>query len=254
MFRLALKGQDVNAELPHIADAGQGVNAELPMVKNIVAELPYIGDVGQVNNAMIKASRKGQGVNAALPYIADTGRGANARLPYVEDTRLVTHKEAAICAWFNQLSDRLCDVRICYGDWTRVLTPSLILQSNLGIFFDPPYTTNKIDIYYDKEKISDEVRQWCIEHMDPIYKNIKIILCGYGTEHDDLLEMGWHKIAWKAKNGYNGRGKINKVDLRDEQMWCSPNIDIERQMIISSPQGLILDDCTQGVAELSNRM
>jgi site-specific DNA-adenine methylase len=208
-------GNGVNAALPHIGNAGSGVNAELP----------HVSDVGR-------------GVNAELPHIGNVGRGVNAGLPHIGNSgQDMTHKEAAIREWFSQLSERLCDVRICYGDWKRVLTPSLIKKSiSMGIFLDPPYKMQGKNIYGGNKPVSDDVRAWCAEcYKTPEHKNIKLILCGYGDEHDSLLSLGWGKYAWKAQNGYNGKGKNRDADKRDEQMWLSPGLEAEYgvQMLIN---------------------
>jgi len=60
------------------------------------------------------------------------------------------------------------------------------------------------------------VRAWCLS-ADP---SLRIVLCGYDTEHDELLAHGWTVEAGKAGGG---AGYSTRSDNgRRERLWCSP--------------------------------
>jgi hypothetical protein len=115
-----------------------------------------------------------------------------------------------------QLSTRLRRVRVCCGDWTRVLGPSVTFKHGLtGIFLDPPYSHAERDntLYSHDNDVAADVRAWCMENGDnPL---LRIALCGYRGEGHEVLEAhGWRPYYWKTQGGYanqgNGRGKENR--------------------------------------------
>lgn len=184
-------GKGVSRELPHLGTAGQGVNRALP----------HLGDAGQ-------------GVNRELPALGNAGRGVNAE-----------HGEA-VSAYLEALAARLARVRIVCGDWRRVVTPSVIRStagnSHIGVLLDPPYAVSG-DLYATTntdsqaaQTISAAVRQWCLT-ADAAYR---IVLCGFDTEHDALLEHGWTVDVGRAGGGagYNTDAKAG----RRERLWFSP--------------------------------
>ncbi|MDR1741929.1 MAG: DNA adenine methylase [Synergistaceae bacterium] len=133
----------------------------------------------------------------------------------------MTGMEYNLRKWFNGLAKRLSNVKVCCGGWEKVLTPSLVYNRDVGIFFDPPYAGVRNVYNRYSTPVSADVEAWIIENYKP---PLKVILCGYGAEHDGLLALGWGKRAWKAHYGMNGKtGKV-KVDTRDEQLWLSPTI------------------------------
>ena len=167
-------------KLPHLGDAGQGVNRELP----------HLGDAGQ-------------GVNRELPHLGDAGR-------------------EALAAYLQRISNRLERVRITCGDWRRVVQPS-VTRSGAGgdgsraIFLDPPYATSG-DLYaHGDDTVAETVREWCATEADPA---MRVILCGYDNEHDDLLTLGWTVAEGKAGGG---AGYSSRADNgRRERLWMSP--------------------------------
>jgi site-specific DNA-adenine methylase len=109
--------------------------------------------------------------------------------------------------FFNQnivlekMHERLLEVRMSCTNWKNLLTPAVLNVRLSGkytaIFFDPPYE-NKEKTYKAKP-VSNEVRKWCIENgSNPFYK---IILCGYESEHDELIKHGWVKQQGKSASG-----------------------------------------------------
>ena len=184
------------SQRPHLGDAGQGVNRKRP----------HLGDAGQ-------------GVNRKLPHLGDAGQGVNRNL----DTR------PRITDYFTELATRLRDVRVCCGDWTRVTTNgALNYGSTVGIFLDPPYLgdVRTADLYsVDDHTISHAVREWCLANGDnPRYR---IVLAGYGDEHDRLIPDTWRRHRYSASVAYSttasaGRQDGNHANRHGEVLWMSP--------------------------------
>lgn len=157
----------------------------------------------------------------------DTGRGVHRELPHLSRGRGVhrdhdttgTHEEQ-VRAYMRTLAARLERVRITCGSWERVLTPTPLRTRSggdpvTGVLLDPPYSTSH-DLYAETEAgISCKVREWC--HTAP--NDLRIVLCGYDNEHDDLLDAGWRVI--QGKSGSGGYSK-NRANGRRERLWLSP--------------------------------
>lgn len=135
----------------------------------------------------------------------------------------VHRKESDLAMYFQALATRLRRVRVCCGEWDRILGPSPTSKLGLtGVFLDPPYTSDRDPNVYneDSEGLSKRVRDWAIANGDnPL---LRIALCGYEGEHE--MPSGWEKIAWKAHGGYgtqgNGQGRENS---HKERIWFSPH-------------------------------
>jgi hypothetical protein len=129
--------------------------------------------------------------------------------------------------WFEAIRDRLRPVRVCCGDWTRVLgdTP-LGLTSNISpgfktaVFLDAPYDHDVRDPYLyaqDSRTVSAAVREWALAHGDD--PRLRIALCGYEEEH--TMPDTWECVPWKAASGYGNRtGNDNSAK---ERIWFSPH-------------------------------
>lgn len=162
------------------------------------------------------------GIEKRLPMISNAGMGINRALPSRFETRLdfIRHM-------MQGLSQRLRDVRVCQGDWKRVLGDATIYhvlskQYFCGIFLDPPYGAKaKRDsgLYkYDSLDVAEEVRLWAIERGDD--SRLRIALCGYEGEHD--MPSTWSKLAWKANGGYGNKSKKGNGNRQREIIWFSP--------------------------------
>ena len=122
------------------------------------------------------------------------------------------------------LQHRLRRVRVCCGDWKRILGPSPTTCIGLtGVFLDPPYSkqSGRDHSIYNVEDlyVAHEVREWAIAHgHDP---KLRIALCGYEGEHD--MPGDWECVSWKANGGYGnqaaGQGRANSFR---ERIWFSP--------------------------------
>ena len=156
-----------------------------------------------------------------LPHLGNGGRGINRKLPHLGDGG----RGDAIQLYMMELSDRIRDVRVCCGDWKRVVTRGAMTHGydtgDVGVFLDPPYshdTGRDKTIYTHEMPNTDAIADWCkaYEHQ------IKIVLCGYEGEYD---LPGWEIEAWSAGRVYGNAKSINSANSENrkkERIWFSP--------------------------------
>ena len=182
---LATPGMGINRKLPHLGDAGKGINRQLP----------HLGNAGN-------------GINRQLPHLGDAGKG---------------DRYAFILDWMLALSERLREVRVACGDWTRVACSESVTTRHgvTGIFIDPPYTKGSIDYAAGGVggALADAVREWCKTAGENA--KLRIVLCGHAGEHDELRHYGWTTHAWKAGGGYARTAKAAE-NRKSETVWASP--------------------------------
>jgi site-specific DNA-adenine methylase len=141
----------------------------------------------------------------------------------------VNRRRIDLAAYLSALADRLRYVRVCCGDWSRVVTDGALSHgSTVGVFLDPPYDTDiRAGFIYNSDgahgHISADVRQWALEHADnPRYR---IVLAGYEGEHD--MPDTWRVIEWSASSSYqtanSSQENGNAVNRHLERLWLSPN-------------------------------
>jgi hypothetical protein len=184
-----------NRKLPHFG-GGRGVNRKLP----------HFGG--------------GRGVNRQLPHFGG-GRGVNRQLPHFGGGR------EHLFEYFEQLRDRLRNVQVCCGDWSRVVTRAVTTGLGVtGVVLDPPYAdlADRIKDCYatDSLTVAHDVQKWAIENGNN--PDLRIVLCGYEGEH--AMPDDWRVVSWKAVGGYGGaKGKESKSGLNSnrERLWFSPN-------------------------------
>ena len=173
------------------------------------------GDGPWVNDGERIVKRTGEGgVRSQLPHLS-SGQGINRT---TEQPR-----RAYIMDWFALLHERLRDVRVTCGDWSRVVKDSVTTRHGLtGVFLDPPYTKGAMDYAAGGVggALADEVRAWCLANGDD--KLLRIVLCGHAGEHDELLAHGWHIRTWAARKGYALSDEAVQ-NSKDETLWCSPH-------------------------------
>lgn len=174
--------------------------------------------------------KTGNGVRRKIPHLGDSGKGINRELPFLSCAERGVNRtmpggdshEEQIAAELSRLARRLERVRITCGDWRRVLTP-VVASAKLGgdgsiaILLDPPYSTGGY-LYAEgcaTGAVSADVREWC-KTAPPAWR---IALCGYGDEHDEMLEHGW-RVA-KTKAGGSGYKQVSDADSL-ERVWLSP--------------------------------
>ena len=170
-------------------------------------KLPHLGDAGMGVKRARPHLGAGKGVNRQLPHLGDAGRGD------------------AILSTFTELAERLRNVRVCCGDWTRVMGDSVTIKQGItGVFLDPPYADTagrQKDLYsVDSSTVAHDVRKWAIANGDnPL---LRIALCGYQGEHE--LPEGWTCMEWKARGGYSSLGhNRGRENASKERIWFSPH-------------------------------
>ena len=129
----------------------------------------------------------------------------HVRLPYRKDLKQI----------FKQISQRFRYVCIQATSWETLVTPAQ-LEYPTGIYLDPPYDKTE-SIYRKNNRASTDVEAWCLEHTESPHR---IVLSGYDTEHDQLLNHGWGKT--QTYKGSNGAGALGNT-TNTEQLWYSPN-------------------------------
>jgi DNA adenine methylase len=187
--------------------------------------IPHISNGGKCIHRLSNRphlSWGGSGIHrlSQRPHLSNGGKGVQEAY----NTNLYT--------WFRELSERLRNVRIVGGDWSRVCGGNW--QDNMGtvgIFFDPPYSDKAgrdMNLYAEESgTVAHDVRRWCLER--GALPKYRIVLAGYMGEHDDdMLAAGWTAYRWKAGGGYanigNGNGNGNgKTNRHKETLWFSPH-------------------------------
>jgi len=241
-------------QIPHLADAGRGVHSigKRPRLTDAGMGVHSIGQIPHLDNA-------GVGVHAIgkRPHLTDAGMGVHAisQIPHLTGGKGV-HKSSMVSPpndsadvtapyntniykWFRQLSERLRNVRVVCGDWTRVCGGNWQdKMGDVGIFFDPPYAiADRAAVYgVDDFNVAHAVRAWAIERGKlPSYR---IVIAGYEEHKDELLADGWSSHAWQTGGGYgniarnNGasRGKDNRIR---EVLYFSPHcVSTQKQEIL----------------------
>jgi hypothetical protein len=141
------------------------------------------------------------------------------------------HAKRPVVDWLLALSERLRRVRVCCGDWARIVTPSCTWKLGggtlTGVVLDPPYDlrvarssnagsagaapTDKLYSFHDND-LSADVRKWAIMNGDN--PRLRIALCGLADEHS--MPPDWEAVEWKAPSGYSRKA-------RREVIWFSPH-------------------------------
>jgi DNA adenine methylase len=172
-------------------------------------QLPHLGNAGK-------------GVNRQLPHLGNAGKGGFA---CVSDLTSGTREREHLIGYMRELAERLRCVRVCCGDWSRILGPSPTTKLGItGVFLDPPYADEaqrQDDLYAaDSGEVAHAVREWAIANGNN--RDLRIALCGYEDEHD--MPESWECVHWKARGGYgsqsDGAGRENSAK---ERIWFSPH-------------------------------
>lgn len=162
-----------------------------------------------------------------IPHLGDAGMGINRKLPHLGSAGMgINRQRQHLRASFAALADRLRDVRVCCGDWSRVMGDSVTIKHAgiTGVFLDPPYADTAgrdSDLYAcDDQQVAHQVREWAIAHGDD--PRLRIALCGYAGEH--AMPDTWTAYAWKAMGGYGSQGQgIGRSNAAKEIIWFSPH-------------------------------
>ena len=156
-------------------------------------------------------------------HVSGNGINAGGKLPHLSDAGTGIHARSGI-AILAEVAARFRDVRVACGDWRRVVSPSTLAHKyvpSVGVVLDPPYDDGAA-VYAQNNRVSADVRAWCLEHGD--IPTLRIALCGYAGEHDELEAHGWTVHVWKAKGGYGVQGDgAGRENSHRERVWFSPH-------------------------------
>jgi DNA adenine methylase len=190
-------GERLETKRPRLSRPGAGILKAAPRV-----QLPAVGDPGRGIHAPTVGGKK-------KPCTGSKGRGIFGGHRQI-DERLIA------------LAERLRAVRVCSGDWARVLGRSTLGidtahgMSPTGILLDAPYDheVREGQLYAeDSTSLSREVRQWALEHGN--HPSLRIAICGYEEEHTAAMPSSWTMFSWKSQSGYASADR--------ERVWFSPH-------------------------------
>jgi hypothetical protein len=225
---------DRHKQRPDLTNDGRGVLAEpfsrMGDVLNQKRRPQLSNDNGTVALAKKRPNAMGNGQAGGVHaerYVG--GRLTKQQVPDLSGSRGATGrgihatafevKSDGLYAYMRELQARLRRVRVCCGDWSRVVTPAVTTHiGTTAVLLDPPYLQSERSICYSHdEDVSAAVREWALEHGDD--PKLRIALCGYEGEHE---MPGWDCIAWHAGGGY-GRSARGKSNRHRERIWFSPH-------------------------------
>ena len=150
------------------------------------------------------------------PQLTGAGTGIHSISNRDEDT---------ITNFMYALSERIRNIRVCCGDWLRVLgpTPTYLTHGLTGVFLDPPYPKEERHegLYSeDSDDLPWLVKDWALENGDnPL---MRIALCGYEGTYE--MPSSWKEVAWIASAGLSAQNldRDNQNRYR-ERIWFSPH-------------------------------
>lgn len=193
---------------PYLTSPGHGMHRKRPIMKR-----------GGVGVQRVRPSMTSNGVHRSIPDLGGDagayGRGVHA-----------SGRESSLMDYFQALAARLRRVRVCCGDWSRVLgfSPTTAIGKT-AVFLDPPYAADRDPELYrmDDMAISGAVRDWAIANGEN--PDMRIALCGYQGEHE--MPENWTVHAWSTNGGYGNQTKRKdtraKLNRTRERIWFSPH-------------------------------
>jgi len=171
------------------------------------------------------------GMNASLGITFCKQRGLNCK-PFLSMVgQGITTPTVNVLEWFNILQNRLKKVRVCCGDWSRVVTPSVTYKNKsltkkgmVGVFLDPPYLVeNREDKLYRVEtNVFYDVCKWALENSSN--PRMRIAVCGY--EGDFVFPNDWDAFNWNTGGGFSSFAKDEKrgkENSKKEIIYFSPS-------------------------------
>lgn len=123
----------------------------------------------------------------------------------------VRRKGQHLPTYFTQLAERLKDVTIFYGDWTRLANAAVTTSGENrrnAILLDPPYPNVKDRLYdHHDRKLLSQCQEFALAFASP---SLRVALCGYEGDLD--MPGDWEGLSWGSQTG---RGR--------ERIWFSPH-------------------------------
>lgn len=185
-----------------------------------------------------RESDAGKGVRRQLPHLGDAGRGVHRQRPHLGDAGsdgqgiFKNDTREALIAYMRTLQARLRRVRVCCGDWSRMLGPSPTFKNGLtAVFLDPPYAHEEREtgLYAEDHDVAAQVREWAIANGDnPL---LRIALCGYEAPGYEM-PPSWEAVPWKAHGGYGSQGEgRGRENAKREVVWFNKSCIRPRQTL-----------------------
>lgn len=159
-------------------------------------------------------------LHRSIPKIGTPGHGIHApsrKKPATHRSKGV-HAAGDLLELFARLATRLRHVRVCFGDWTRVMGRSTLGidtrhgMTPCGVVLDPPYDHQMRDkrLYrVDEPGVAAAVREWAIANGDN--PQLRIVMCGLEGEHD--MPPSWRCV----------QGASRGASSEKERLWLSPH-------------------------------
>lgn len=206
---------------------------------------PALGNYGQGINRQHRVrpiiEAGGRGVLRSWikrPRIAEGGRGILRtwhRSPDLNNGgRGVPRTEHDLLNYLLDLAARIRRVRVCCGDFERILGPTATTVIGLtAVLLDPPYSAEAgrdSTIYAEEDlTVAHRAREWALAHGgDP---KLRIALCGYEGEH--AMPPDWECVAWKS---HGGTARKNTGNCERERIWFSPQCLREERPLFATEQ------------------
>lgn len=205
----------VDVQIPHLSHAGMGVNSRVVAGdgSGLDHRRPHLSSAQGVHKKRPSCSRTNSGRGPHKLMLSGNGHGVGIH----------ADRGANLMGYFCALAERLRRVRVCCGDWLRVMAPSVTRTHGVtAVFLDPPYGVEDRDKVYnhDSLNVAGDVRAWCVANGHDV--KLRVALCGYDGEHNVLERFGWTKSRWKAVGGYGAVNPENE-NAKRERIWFSPH-------------------------------
>jgi len=207
--------------LPHLGNGGKGIHRKSPH-----SRLPHLSDSGKgTHRKLPHLGNSGNGTHRKLPHLGNSGSGIHRKLPHLGNSGSGIHRKSndSLIEYLTYLSKRFRKVRVCCGDFERVLSKAVTFSHGLtGVFLDPPYSADRSAVYgkNDSQTVAFRAAEWAFANGDN--PKLRIILCGYEGEHK--IPDNWTTYAWKANGGYANLGnKQSRENSSKERLWLSPH-------------------------------
>lgn len=220
----------ITEKLPLLGGESKGVNAvgltrKRPALTGsgggVGVHKPSLGAAGWQKRPVLQHGEGGRGVHRLAHQVPDLSGDSGAVGRGIHASGFAT-AQGGLLQYMRALAERLRRVRVCCGDFERILGPAVTTCiGTTGVFLDPPYPEEGRSICYshDGDGVWWRAYQWSIDNGDD--PKLRIALCGY--EHPQaVFPPDWECVAWKASGGY-GRSARGKANAERERIWFSPH-------------------------------
>jgi site-specific DNA-adenine methylase len=172
------------------------------------------------------------GMNVSIGMTFGKSYGFNTKPFLSHHGQNFTSPGADIKKWLTELQKRMKKVRVCNGDWSRVVTPPVTYKNKsltkkngiVGVFLDPPYPfeDREKDLYRVETDVFQDVCKWAVDNgNNPI---MRIAVCGLDGGYE--FPSDWEVFHWKTRGGYSSLSKKEnrgKENSKKETIWFSPH-------------------------------